>query len=106
MSVVDCVLLQPNRLEIKVHVVFNNPLILLSVRSAVAQWLSVYQSYQTLKCLKKGTCPASQKILEYIGKNIFHWKSSKFSFALQPQALINTSGRVDFSNPANMSVVL
>ena len=29
-----------------------------------------------------------------------HWKASKFSLALQPEALVNTSGRVDFSSPA------
>ena len=35
------------------------------------------------------------------GKNVnLHWKSSKFSLALQPEALVNTSGRVDFSSPA------
>ena len=34
------------------------------------------------------------------GKNVnLHWKSSKFSLALQPEALVNTSGRVDFSSP-------
>ena len=34
------------------------------------------------------------------GENVnLHWKSSKFSLALQPKALVNTSGRVDFSSP-------
>ena len=56
--------------------------------------------YQALKYLKLGTCPASQKLLTYMEK-IFnlHWKSSKISLALQPGALVNTSGRVDFSSP-------
>ena len=27
------------------------------------------------------------------------WKSSKLSLALQPEALVNTSRRVDFSSP-------
>ena len=34
------------------------------------------------------------------GKNVnLHWKSSKFSLALQPEALVNMSAHVDFSSP-------
>ena len=55
---------------------------------------------QALKYLKIGTCPASQKIIGIYGKNVnLHWKSSKVSLALQPEALVNRSGRVDFSRP-------
>ena len=36
-------------------------------------------------------------------KNVkLHWKSSKVSLALQPEALVNTSGRVDFSRPVRL----
>ena len=39
------------------------------------------------------------------GKNVnLHWKSSKFSLALQPEALVNTSGRVDFSSPVYLRI--
>ena len=41
------------------------------------------------------------------GKNVnLHWKSSKFSLALQPEALVNTSGRVDFSSPGIGHIML
>ena len=56
---------------------------------------------QTSKYLKIGTGPASQKNIGMFGIFFnFHWKTSKFSLALQPEALVNTSGRVDFSSPA------
>ena len=41
-----------------------------------------------------GTCPASQKLLAYMGKNLNFTR-----IALQPEALVNTSGRVLFSSP-------
>ena len=59
------------------------------------------QSDQASKYLKISTCPASQKMLAYIGKNSFSLKISKFPLALQPEALVNTSGRVQFSSPAD-----
>ena len=44
--------------------------------------------------------PCITKIIGLYGKNDnLPWKSSKFSLALQPEALVNTSGRVDFSSP-------
>ena len=67
--------------------------------------LHVAEVQQALKYLKIGTCPASQKILAYMKKNVnLHWKSSKVSLALQPEALVNTSGRVDFSRPVQVSL--
>ena len=54
---------------------------------------------QDSKYLKISTCPASQKQLAYMGKKIFSLEVSKFSLALQPEALVNTSGRVLFSSP-------
>ena len=55
---------------------------------------------QTLKYLKIGTCPAAQTLLAYMEKNgNLSWKSSKVSLGLQPEALVNMSGRVDFSSP-------
>ena len=56
-------------------------------------------SLQGSKYLKIGTCPASQKLLAYMGKNQFLLEISKFSLALQPEALVNMSGRVIFSSP-------
>ena len=50
------------------------------------------------KYLKIGTWPASQKLLTYMG-NKFTLEISKFSLALQHQALVNTSGRVLCSSP-------
>ena len=45
--------------------------------------------------------PSITKCFGIYGKNInLHWKSFKISLALQPEALVNTSGRVDFSSPA------
>ena len=44
-------------------------------------------------------CPASQKILAFMGKKQFSLEISKFSLALQPEALVNTSRRVLFSSP-------
>ena len=50
--------------------------------------------------VKIAICPASQKLLAYMEKNVnLHWISSKGSLALQPEALVNTSRRVDFSSP-------
>ena len=49
---------------------------------------------QALTYLKIGTCPASQKLLTYMDKILIY-----ISLALQPEALVNTSGRVDFSSP-------
>ena len=44
--------------------------------------------------------PCITKFFGIYGKIInLHWKSSKVSLALQPEALVNTSGRVDFSSP-------
>ena len=44
--------------------------------------------------------PCITKNFGIYGKNIhLHWKSSKVSLALQPEVLVNTSGRVDFSSP-------
>ena len=41
------------------------------------------------------------------GQNVnLHWKSSKFSLALQPEALVNTSGRVDFSSPDDRAMAI
>ena len=41
--------------------------------------------------------PCITKIIGIYGKNIYlHCKPSKVSLALQPEALVNTSGRVDF----------
>ena len=54
---------------------------------------------QASKYLKIGTCPASPKILAYMGKSYISLEISKFSLALQPEALVNTSGRVLFSSP-------
>ena len=45
--------------------------------------------------------PCFTKIIGMYGKtDNLPWKLSKFSLALQPEALVNTSGRVDFSSPA------
>ena len=45
--------------------------------------------------------PCITKIIGIYGKNIYlHCKPSKVSLALQPEPLVNTSGRVDFSSPA------
>ena len=54
---------------------------------------------QVLKYLKIGTCPASQKLLAYLRKNLIFTRMSKFSLALQPEAFVNTSERVLFSSP-------
>ena len=44
--------------------------------------------------------PCITKFFGIYGKIItLHWKSSKVLLALQPEALVNTSGRVDFSSP-------
>ena len=59
---------------------------------------------QASKYLKIGTCPAAQKILVYMGKINFSLEISKFSLALQPEALVNTSGRVLFSSPVDHSL--
>ena len=55
--------------------------------------------YQASKYLKIGTCPASQKILVYMGEIEFSIEISKFSLALQPEELVNTSGQLLFSSP-------
>ena len=65
-----------------------------------------YTGYQASKYLKKGTCPASQKLLTYMGKKYFSLKISKFSLALQPEALVNTSGRVIFSSPGYIGATI
>ena len=57
------------------------------------------EGYQVSKYLKICTCPASQKLLEYMGKIYISLEISTFSLALQPEALVNTSGRVLFSSP-------
>ena len=55
---------------------------------------------QDSKYLKIGTCPASQKSIGIYGEIfIFTIEISKFSLAMQPEALVNTSGRVIFSSP-------
>ena len=44
--------------------------------------------------------PCITKFFGIYGEIInLHWKSSKVSLALQPGALVNTGGRVDFSSP-------
>ena len=49
--------------------------------------------------------PCIKNLFGIYGKIInLHWKSSKVSLALQPEALVNTSGRVDFSSPAVGSI--
>ena len=68
---------------------------------------STQGNIQALKYLKIGTCPASQKLFAYMEKNVnLHWKSSKVSLARQPEALINTSGRVDFWRPDMLEIIL
>ena len=59
---------------------------------------------QASKYLEIGTCPASQKLLAHMGKMKYSLEISKFSLALQPEALVNTSGRVLFSSP-EMAIV-
>ena len=59
---------------------------------------------QASKYLKIGTCPASQNFLAYMRKILNILEISKFSLALQPEALVNTSGRVLFSRPGPISV--
>ena len=46
--------------------------------------------------------PCITKIIGIYGKkfNCHYIEISKFSLALQPEALVNTSGRVQFSSPA------
>ena len=56
--------------------------------------------WQALKYLKIGTCPASQKLLAYMEKMLIYIGNHPVSLALQPEALVNTSGRVDYSRPA------
>ena len=55
-------------------------------------------SHQASKYVKIGTCPASQKNIGIQGKKITFSISIKFSLALQPEPLVNTSGRVLFSS--------
>ena len=46
---------------------------------------------------KNDTCPASQKITISYGKNNnLPWKLLNFLLALQPEALVNINGRIDF----------
>ena len=54
---------------------------------------------QASKYLKISTCPASRKLLAYMGKNEIFTRNIKYLLALQPEALVNTSGRVLFSSP-------
>ena len=61
---------------------------------------------QTSKYLKIGTCPASQKLLSYMGNFLISTRQAKFSLALQPEALVNTSGGVLFSSPACKTATL
>ena len=53
-----------------------------------------------------GTCPASQKLLAYMGTISFSLEISKFSLALKPLVLVNTSGRVQFSSPADPAFLI
>ena len=49
----------------------------------------------------KRQLPYIIKIIGSHGKiGTLHWKTSNISLALQPEALVNTSGRDDFSSPA------
>ena len=57
---------------------------------------------QASKYRKISTCPASRKLLAYMGKIKFSLEISKFALALQPEALVNTSGRMLFSSPAGV----
>ena len=45
--------------------------------------------------------PCITKIIDIYGKQLFSLEISKFSLALQPEALVNTSGRVLFSSPGH-----
>ena len=61
---------------------------------------------QASKYLKIVTCPASQNLLANMGKIQFSLEISKYSLALQPKALVNTSGRVLFSSPVMYPIFL
>ena len=61
---------------------------------------------QASKYLKIGTCPASQNLFAYMWKIKFSVEISKYSLALQPETLVNTSGRVLFSSPAMFILTL
>ena len=55
---------------------------------------------QALKYLKKGTCPASQKLLACMGKMIIYLGNHpNFHLPCNLRHSVNTSGRVDFSSP-------
>ena len=65
--------------------------------SHVELYISLYAG---LEISQNWHLPCITKIIDIYGYNInFHWKSSKIPLALQPGALVNTSGRVDFSSP-------
>ena len=87
-------------------------MVLMSTKNACLKWWIIKYSHfyaeklcltgQASKYLKIGTCPTSQKNIG-IHKNFFYWLSleiSKFSLALQPEALVNRSGQVLFLSPA------
>ena len=69
------------------HTISNRQLLVYSNQSQVSKYIEI------------GTCPASQKIMAYMGKKINFIRNIKFSLALQPEALVNTSGRELFSSP-------
>ena len=73
--------------------------IYVKIRAKCCHQFTVNNVVQFSKYIKIGTCPASQNYWLYMGKNSFSLEISKFSLALQPEALVNTSGRVQFSSP-------
>ena len=60
-----------------------------------------------LKISENRHLPCITKIIGiYGGKFYFPIEISKFSLALHPQELVNTSGRVQFSSPAGSILIL
>ena len=79
------------------EVVYNSSIVSSSGQDMMG--VSSSCNLQASKFLKIGTSPGSQKLLAYMGKNQFTPEISKIPLALQPEALVNTSGPVLFSSP-------